>query len=368
MKCLATIKLKIPKNPKLIQLFDSYRQACQYACDIAHKQSVKYKFDLHHLVYTEMRERFNLKSQFVINAIARGFETYKSAIKLKGRKPTFKSVPVRFDRRTFTFLNDKVSLATNDKRCIIPLDIPEYYWKYLDWKYQTADLCMIKHTLYLNITFSREVNAYTSCSETLGVDLGVNNLAVCSDGQVFTGHKTKIMQYHYLRKRLQAKGTKSAKRLLKKVSGRQKRYMAWVNHIVSKKIVSSADIIVLEDIKGIRKSRNKYRSKRLNRWLNSWSFYQLGQFITYKAEREGKRVIKVNPYMTSQTCSACERIGSRYFDSFVCQHCGFSSQADFNASCNLRRLSVTQPNSSDDDVKGTVGATATEFRAKSPVL
>ena len=104
--------------------------------------------------------------------------------------------------------------------------------------------------------------------------------------------------------------------------------------------------------------------KRLNRWLNSWSFYQLGQFITYKAEREGKRVIKVNPYMTSQTCSACERIGSRYFDSFVCKHCGFTSQADFNASYNLRRLGVNQPNVSSGDIKGTVCATAIELRDK----
>ena len=82
---------------------------------------------------------------------------------------------------------------------------------------------------------------------------------------------------------------------------------------------------------------------------------------------EGKGVIFVNPYMTSQTCSNCGKIGSRYFDNFFCSHCGFSSQSDFNASCNLRRLPVTKPNVSDDEGKGQL-TTEPEFRDKSPLL
>ena len=367
MKLVATIKIKSKFDKELVSMSDTFLKSVQYAIDKGFKAKISNRFKLHQLVYNDLRQW--LPANFACEAIAKASENLK-ALKLK-KRPVMKSCPIRFNRHLFTFSFDKVRVATFQlrQRKEIAITIPEYYWKYLDWRYQNLEIIKCKKAMYFNITFSRAVNASTSCgNETVGVDLGVNNLAVCSDGQVFTGHETKIIQYHYLRKRLQAKGTKSAKRLLKKVSGRQKRYMAWVNHNVSKKIVSSADIIVLEDLKGIRKSRNKHRSKRLNRWLNSWSFYQLGNFITYKAEREGKRVIKVNPYMTSQTCSSCERIGSRYFDSFVCQHCGFSSQADFNASCNLRRLGVTQPNISSDDIKGTVCATATEFRAKSPCL
>jgi len=265
----------------------------------------------------------------------------------------------------FTFSFEKVRIATFTprQRKDVPIAIPEYYWKYLDWRYQTLEIIKDrKGRLFFHITFSRDVNTPISCGDKiLGVDVGVNNLAVCSDGKVFKGHKTKIMQYQYLRRKLQRKGTKSARRKLKSISGRQKRYMRGVNHKISKDIVSSADTIVLENLKGIRKSRDKFMGKRLNRWLNSWSFYQLQQFIKYKAEREGKRIIFVNPYMTSQTCSNCGKIGSRYFDSFSCLHCGFSSQSDFNASCNLRRLNVTQPNVSDDEGKGQL-TTATEFR------
>jgi IS605 OrfB family transposase len=214
------------------------------------------------------------------------------------------------------------------------------------------------------LTFSREVQAprialgknaksasFSCGNKIIGVDLGVRNLAVCSDGKVFKGHKTKIRQFMYLRRKLQAKGTRSAKRHLKRLSGRQKRYTAWLNHNISRKIVDSADAFVLENLKGITRRRNKYMGKRMNRWLNSWSFHQLQTFIKYKAEYEGKPIVFVKPYMTSRMCSRCDQIGSRYFDSFCCSDCGFMAQSDFNASCNLRRLFVNQPNISNGEVK-----------------
>jgi len=225
--------------------------------------------------------------------------------------------------------------------------------------------------MFFHITFSRDVKTnVTSCSneKIVGVDVGVNNHAVTSDGRVFTGYKTKIMQFQFMRRGLQRKGTKSAKKLLKKISGGQKRYMRWVNHNISKTIVNNADTIVLENLKGIRKARNKFMGKRLNRWLNSWSFYQLQTFIKYKGEREGKKVLFVNPYMTSQTCSLCGRKGSRYLSSFVCFHCNVGLDADFNASCNLRRHPVTVPNIPSDDVKASIDGLRLSSGIKLPLV
>lgn len=365
MKLVATIKVKINKNNELLDMSNTFLQAVQYAIDKGFKAKVSNRFKLHHLVYKDLRQW--LPADFSCEAIAKASENLK-AVKLK-KKPIMKSCPISFNRNLFTFSFDKVRIATFTprQRKDVAISIPEYYWKYLDWRYQTLEIIKDrKGRFFFHITFSRDVNTATSCrnEKIVGVDVGVNNLAVTSDGQVFSGHKTKIIQYQYLRRKLQRKGTKSAKRKLKAISGRQKRYMRGVNHIISKKIVASADTIVLENLKGIRKIR---KGKRFNRWLNSWSFYQLQSFIKYKAEREGKRVIFVNPYMTSQTCSSCGKIGSRYFDSFVCLHCGFSSQSDFNASCNLRRLPVTKPNVSDDEGKGQL-TTEPEFRDKSPLL
>ncbi|MBS3107864.1 transposase [Candidatus Woesearchaeota archaeon] len=351
MKCRATIKLKIQNRKEISRMFSAYLKACQYSADSALKNKCKTKFDLHHVIYNKIRKKFGLKSQFTINAIAKGFETYKSCKK----KVVFKSVPLRFDRRTFSFFENYIRITTDKERINIPIFIPEYHRKYLSWNYQTADLVMNRsEKIFLNITFSRNVESIRGNS-IVGVDLGINNLAVCSNGKVFKGEKTKIKQFHYLRRKLQAKGTKSARRILKRISGRQKRYMAWINHNVSRQIVDSADIIVLENLKGIRKCRNKYRGKRLNRWLNGWSFYQLQNFIQYKASFVGKKTAFINPHMTSKTCSNCGNIGSRCLSRFVCSDCGFSCDADFNASCTLRRLYVNQPNVSDCDAKAPLG-------------
>lgn len=355
MKLVSTIKIKVNKNKELFEMSNTFLHAVQYAIDKGFEAKISNRFKLHHLVYKDIRKKFKLSADFVIEIIGKASRNLKS-VKLK-KRPIMKSCPISFNRKLFTFSFEKVRLATfiPRQRKDISINVPEYYWKYLDWKYQTLEIIKDrKGKMFFHITFSKDVNTPNSCGDKiLGVDVGVNNLAVCSNGKVFKGHKTKIMQFHYLRRKLQRKGTKSAKRKLKRLSGKQKRYMCWVNHNVSKQIVNSADTIVLENLKGIRKSRNKFMGKRLNRWLNSWTFYQLQSFIKYKAEFQGKRVVFVNPYLTSQKCSNCENLGSRYFDSFVCQHCGFSSQADFNASCNLRRYIVTIPNISNDEGEGS---------------
>ena len=132
--------------------------------------------------------------------------------------------------------------------------------------------------------------------------------------------------------------------------------MVWVNHNISKDIVSkfNGNKIVMENLKGIRKQR---RGKRMNYWISNWSFFQLQSFIQYKAERKGIEVVKVRPNYTSQICSNCGKLGSRSGCSFVCSHCGYSLNADLNASQNLaspileqRQASVNKPHLTSHDV------------------
>ena len=365
MKSVATIKLKIPSNKQLLDMSSTFLQAVQYAIDKGFKAKISNRFKLHHLVYRDLRKL--LPADFACEAIAKASENLKST-KLK-KKPIIKSCPISFNRNLFTFSFEKVRIATfvKGKRQNVPIEIPEYYWKYLDWRYQTLEIIKDrKGRLFFHITFSRDINTPISCgNRIMGVDVGINNLAVTSEGVFFKTPKTQIRKFHYLRKRLQSKGTKSAKRLLRKLSGRQKRFMRHYNHVVSKSIVSNADTILMENLKGIRKVT---KGKRFNRWLNNWSFYQLQSFVKYKAEREGKIVKFVKPYMTSQTCSSCGLVGSRYYDSFTCLHCGFSLQSDFNASCNLRRHLITMPYNSVDEGKGSLGTSASDIRVKYPCL
>ncbi|MBI4450995.1 IS200/IS605 family element transposase accessory protein TnpB, partial [Candidatus Woesearchaeota archaeon] len=211
-----------------------------------------------------------------------------------------------------------------------------------------------------------EIDARSSnTSSCLGIDLGIRSLAVTSDSRFFHSPQVKIIKrkFKFLRSKLQAKGTRASKRLLRKISGRETRYMTWVNHNVSKTIVKSCtkDSIVLEDLKGIRKQR---RGRVLNWWISNWSFNQLQSFIEYKAKRQGIQVLRVKAYYTSQLCHKCGTIGARLAGSFTCHSCGFVRfSADLNAARNLahpmlveRQAVVNRPHLTCVDANAVLGS------------
>ncbi|MDP2909107.1 MAG: transposase, partial [Nanoarchaeota archaeon] len=305
MKSFVTIKLKVRQRKEVLETMRQYSRAVSYIADKGFKAGIFNRYELHHLCYYKTKKRFGLPSQFVINANRVASQTLKSVKTNRGGKPVFKEfLPLPFDKRTFSFSSDKIRVTTIKGRIDIPVEVPECYWKYLDWSPQTAQIIKTKKGLFIHITFSRNVNACVSDGKVVGVDIGINHVAVTSNKQFFSGSKIKscMVKFKRLRSKLQAKGTRSSKRLLKKLSGRERRFKAWANHNVSKRIVDSCragDTIVMEDIKGIR--RNKGR--RINFWLHGWNFYQLQSFISYKAVEKGVRIIKINPYLTSQTCS-----------------------------------------------------------------
>ncbi|MDH6706716.1 IS605 OrfB family transposase [Kitasatospora sp. MAA19] len=182
----------------------------------------------------------------------------------------------------------------------------------------------------------------------VGVDLGIVNIATTSTGYRAAGrglnrHRKRQLD---LRKKLQAKGTKSAKRLLKKRNRREQRHAANVNHIVSKTIVTAAERtghgIALEDLGGIRDRVRLRKDQRTQ--LHSWSFHQLGRFIAYKAKRDGVPLVHVDPAYTSRQCSECGHIDRKNrIDqaTFACRACGTVLNADDNASHNIARKGET---------------------------
>ncbi|MBI5803497.1 IS200/IS605 family element transposase accessory protein TnpB [Candidatus Pacearchaeota archaeon] len=367
MKSVATIKLKIKHNKLLLETMGQYSKAVQYIADKALGYGICNRYRLHHLVYYQTREHFKLPSQFTINAIRVASQTLKSVKTNKGSHPRFKEMmPLAFDKRNSTWHGDKIRLATLQKPITIDLNIPEYYWKYLDWNYQTALLVKDKQRMFLHITLSRDINIDKISNRLqVGVDAGINHVAVTSNRRFFSGKKIKSyrIKFKRLRARLQSKGTRSAQKRLKAISGRERRFKAYWNHVISKQIVSncSAGTIVLENLKDIRKQR---LGKRMNFWLNGWSFFQLQNFITYKANRVGINVVKISPYLTSQTCSKCGSLGFRSKGFFVCHDCNYSLNADLNASYNLAKHhsmtdgvlgSVTNPHIQSDEHKAISG-------------
>ena len=189
--------------------------------------------------------------------------------------------------------------------------------------------------------------------EFIGVDFGQTDIAVLSDGTNYNSNELKKVRKKYskVRASVQSKGTKGSKKLLKRLSGREKRFVSINNHTISKQIIARAKRehkgIAIEDLTNIRKTA-KPKSKTQKTELNRWSFYQLRSFLTYKALLNGIKFIVVPPAYTSQTCSICNHIGIRNGKHFRCENCGNIADADINAAKNIATwgCSINQPEKS----------------------
>jgi IS605 OrfB family transposase len=356
-----TIKLKLGVSEedkevlrKTIILFNTvFNEVAQYGFE--HKTHSK--VSIHHATYNDIREMHpELPSSLVQGARDVACEALKG-VKLKTLPIAKPFSSIRYNQRVITYYlkYGKVSLATINGRIKATFNIPEYYKEYINWEVRSSTLKYNsrKDIFFLHVIFRKE-SPKSSGDKVLGIDRGIVNIAVCSNNVFFNGKQIKNVRgkYAYLRQKLQSKGTKSAKRLLRKISRKENSFVTDINHCISKTIVNMPyDIFALEDLTSIRVQSRK--GKGFNRKLNNWSFYQLAQFIEYKAEALGKSIIYIDPRYSSQKCSKCGDIrkANRKGNSYHCKACGFQLHSDLNAALNiaqagiscLSRLSVNQP-------------------------
>jgi putative transposase len=335
--------------------------------------------ELHKRTYYPLRAHYpDLPAQLVCAARVKATEAVKSALSWKGKKeqayprrvekakkqdkpiPAFKPVRcpqsecagIRYDQRSSWVKWDTMtcSLATVNGRIELLFTVPPHLQPYVGYHVCSADLCYRKGRYTLHIVVSIPEPAIAPTMTVVGVDLGLNRPAVTSAGQ-FLGQKRWKEQERRtfrLKRRLQAKGTRSAKRHLKKLSGKQFRRRRDHDHVLSKRLVQTTlpgATIVLENLKNIRDTSKMGRGKKdrkqrdNKRRLHSWSFAQLYCFVEYKAQAYGIRVVKIDPRHTSQTCSKCghqARTNRRSQSVFHCRSCGYQLNADLNAARNIR--------------------------------
>ncbi len=347
-----TVRIKIENDKVLAETLSQYRKAYELCIDAGFKMRTSNKVRIHNATYRNIRNNYPKLSSALIQTVRDVACENLKAAKLK-TKPVPKNEFIRFDKRTFSFKDGTASISTTGGRKKLPISIPKYFDKYSGWDCKSAVLSKRNNRLFLNLIFKKEATKVVP-SKVLGIDRGINNIAVASDNAFYNSKHLKDVKgrYQYLKAELQAKGTPSAKRKLEKISGREKRFVRDVNHCISKEIVAKDyDGFALENLKNIRKA---WMGRKFNRKIGNWSFYQLEGFLNYKAEELGKTVLKVNPRHTSQMCSVCEYIHrlNRDGNVFRCRKCGFELNADLNASRNLAklgiaelgRLSVNQPN------------------------
>nr|WP_242046247.1 MULTISPECIES: transposase [Calothrix] len=226
----------------------------------------------------------------------------------------------------------------------------------------SAQLC--KHrdgNYYIHIQIKDEAPEPIKSTNVIGVDFGRRDIAVTSNGDKWDGKQINDVRDKFSRVRsslqhIATKGTRSTRRrarqILKRLSGRERRFQQWLNHNISKSIIQNAlknnAAVAIEDLTGIRERTNqKPRNQTERRRSNSWSFYQLRSFLEYKAIQFGVEIIAVPPAWTSQTCHQCLHIGLRSDKRFKCTNeaCSWSGDADLNGAKNIAAIGVNFVNS-----------------------
>ena len=354
VKLTAKILLKPTDEQKQI-LLDTMQEAnaaCDSISDWAFSNKVFGQYNIHRGTYHTIKETFNLSAQMVVRCIAKVCDAYRAADRKKQR--TFRKYgSVAYDSRILSYKRNIASIWTVAGRQKIPFVTGEHHAKLLKYAQGEADLAYVKGKLYLLQTCDVPHEQEQEFDDCIGVDLGINNIAATDGGKTFAGEELNRLRSHRqkVRSSLQSKGTKNAKRILKRLSGRERTTVKIQNHTIAKAIVAKAKLedkaIAVEDLKGIRDSTNKRLRKSQRGLHNRWSFFQLQGYIAYKAKREGIPVYFVPSLYTSKTCNCCKKIGKRSGEQFFCETCGIQ-HADTNAAKNIRALglNVIQPESS----------------------
>lgn len=377
------IKLNVEDETPFWLLSEQYAAACTWISRYVFDHNFELNsVNLSKALYSDIRAVFGLKSQMAQSAIRTVTARYATVATQLEKKPyrfrtedgktysfqrdlfwLFK--PIVFNRpqadlvrnRDYSFVDGGrfLSLNTLDGRIRVTYEVPHAMRKYLDstWKFGTGKLVNLKGIWYFHISVTKDVAEFTrdNVQRVVGIDRGLRFLTTTYDSKGKTYFVSgrpildKRQTFDDVRAELQAKGTKSAKRALKRVSGRENRWMSDVNHCVSKALVrhyGPGTLFVLEDLEDISTDERNFHSSKQTHDLRNWAFYDLESKLSYKATRYGSGVLHVDAYCTSQRCPKCGRIlktnRKHNTHEYICDCCGYRSNDDRIGAMNIQLL------------------------------
>jgi IS605 OrfB family transposase len=342
-------------------LYCANRTADYCWSDTSHTECKTNKRYVRDALYSKLRKETDIQAQLVQAAIKRAVEAIKACVKRwkKGQRvsqPTFTAETMDYDTRSATFYRNKVSLATVAGRVepsfVLPAGSPTPYERYVlseNYEFRESTLRYDAETdeFYLNIS-TRRLDGDTEVSKdtghpdqtVLGIDLGVNSLAVSSTGTFWHGddYDHWTLEFEKRRGAMQQRGTQAAHNALLRLGKREKAWRKQYIHTVANEVVEEAvehdcDVIVFEDLTDIRERL------RHAKWHHVWAFRRLFEYVSYKTPEQGVSVEQVEPNHTSQRCSRMDcgftHDGNRHGEHFCCQKCGYEVNADYNGAKNI---------------------------------
>lgn len=354
-----TVRIKVSpdQSQTLSDTCDAYLDCCNMVSKTAWEHRALSQKTLHQLVYRRLRDEYHVGAQMAQSSIIRVIGNYRTIKEAHGSpwassQPEYRSPGYDLVwNRDYSILKDgRLSINTLDGRIKLPVDWSHVPEEYRHGKFGTARLLNRGGKWLLLIPSTVELPDPARPQQVVGVDMGVRFLATTydSDGSTvfYDGKEVKRKREHYkkLRASLQKKGTRSARRRLRKIGRRENRWMRDVNHQVSKALVnrqSKPTLFALENLSGVRRATEKVRVQ--DRYVQvSWAFYQLRQMIEHKAAQAGHSVVAVDPRYTSQTCPTCGTVRRanrrKKTHEYQCSNCGYRSNDDRVAAMNIQRL------------------------------
>ena len=344
-----TIKIKVdfPKD-NILMLMKTCAKVFNRHIDWAFVYKSYNKNKAHKEIYNNLRSEFPNLHSGLLQSIRDDALGAVKANKFRFKPTKSDSSGIRFDKRCASIRGNLLSISTLKKREKTLISIPKYFQKvFSSWDFTGLRLIFNKQKqqFFACLNYKKN-NPEIKDGEVLGIDRGLKNIVSCSNGYEISGKiRNKIKRKRaFQRKQLQTKGTRSSKRCFRRLYQREKRFSLNENHVISKEIVRLPyQYFILEKLS--KMGKKKY-GKRFNRKISNWSYYQLEQLITYKAEALGKTVDYIDPRYTSQRCNYCGYIArnNRNGDVFHCKKCGYTDGSDKNASKNIRDLWIKSHN------------------------
>lgn len=184
-----TIRLKI-ENQAVNDTVEQYFKAYCFCIDKGMELHTSNKTKIHNATYYPLRKQFpDIPSSLLQTARDVTCENLK-AIKLK-TIPIPKNKFIRYDKRTFSYKNGIASISTINGRQKFQISMPKFAEKYNSWNSKAGIITLKKGQLWLNIIFNKD--SQIKKPETfLGIDRGINKIAVCSDNAFYKDRKSVV--------------------------------------------------------------------------------------------------------------------------------------------------------------------------------
>jgi len=211
----------------------------------------------------------------------------------------------------------------------IPVKKHRHYNQFDSWKLSSS--IVITQT-YIQFSFEKEVNSKKESGAIIGMDVGINHLIATSDKE-FIGNDIKSLIANIKRKRQGSKAYIRAKKTLK-----------YCMNKVVKEYFNNKDLrlVIVEKLHNLKRFASG-RSKEFRKTLSNWNYRELLEIIQKHTENNRVSFRSVSPYKTSQMCPVCNHTQreNRNGENFKCLECGFSEQADYVSSLNIRNRFLT---------------------------